>query len=62
MGYDAYSPLATAKVNVLCVPVGLISAERFEEVLQALNRAAIVSLEDLASRPLPTNGNVALQR
>ncbi|KIV77034.1 hypothetical protein PV11_08872 [Exophiala sideris] len=45
MGYDPFDPTAGAKVNVLCVPAGPVTPERFQKFLKSLQDAAIVKLK-----------------
>ncbi|KAI1611937.1 TRAPP II complex [Exophiala viscosa] len=45
MGYNPFDPTAGAKVNVLCVPAGPVTPDRFQKFLKSLQNAAIVKLK-----------------
>jgi len=47
MGFDPFSPVAAAKVNVICVPAGPVTPQRFQEFVRRLQDAAIVKLRDV---------------
>ncbi len=45
MGYNPFDPIAGAKVNVLCVPAGQITPDRFQRFVKLLQRSTVVELE-----------------
>lgn len=47
MGYNPFDPIAGAKVNVLCVPAGQITPDRFQRFVKTLQSSAIVQVEDI---------------
>ncbi|KIW20678.1 hypothetical protein PV08_01255 [Exophiala spinifera] len=47
MGYNPFDPIAGAKVNVLCVPAGQITPDRFQRFVKTLQKSAIIPLEDV---------------
>ncbi|OQV04096.1 hypothetical protein CLAIMM_09039 [Cladophialophora immunda] len=51
MGYHPFLPTAVARVNVLCVPAGPITPDRFQEFLKSLQNAAIVQRKVVDSSP-----------
>ncbi|EXJ62506.1 hypothetical protein A1O7_02944 [Cladophialophora yegresii CBS 114405] len=42
MGYNPFLPIAGARVNVLCIPAGPITPDRFQKFVKALHNAASV--------------------
>ena len=51
MGYSSFSPIAGAKVNVLCIPAGPITPDRFQKFIKALQNAAKVERKVVDSTP-----------
>ncbi|OAL22468.1 hypothetical protein AYO22_07026 [Fonsecaea multimorphosa] len=53
MGYHPFLPTAVARVNVLCVPAGPVTPDRFQEFIKSLQNAATVQRGVLGSSPSP---------
>lgn len=51
MGYNPFLPTAGARINVLCVPAGPITPDRFQKFVKALQRAARVERKAVDSAP-----------
>ncbi|KAJ9603392.1 hypothetical protein H2200_012170 [Cladophialophora chaetospira] len=51
MGYNPFLPIAGAKVNVLCIPAGPITPDRFQKFIKALQSAARVERKAVDSTP-----------
>ncbi|OAP61293.1 hypothetical protein AYL99_03494 [Fonsecaea erecta] len=51
MGYHPFLPTAVARVNVLCVPAGPITPDRFQEFIKSLQNASIIQRRVLDSSP-----------
>lgn len=49
MGYHPYLPIASARVNVLCVPAGPITSDRFQKFVKLLQKSPIVRLKVVES-------------
>jgi hypothetical protein len=45
MGYNPFDPIAGAKVNVLCVPAGPITPDRFQGLVKLVQRSTVVKFE-----------------
>jgi hypothetical protein len=51
MGYNAFQPIAGARVNVLCIPAGPITPERFQKFVKALKNAARIERKAVDATP-----------
>lgn len=51
MGYNPFLPLAGARVNVLCIPAGSITPDRFQKFIKALQDAARIERKAVDSTP-----------
>jgi hypothetical protein len=51
MGYNPFLPTAGARVNILCIPAGPITPDRFQKFIKALQNAAKVERKAVDSTP-----------
>jgi hypothetical protein len=51
MGYNPFLPIAGARVNVLCIPAGPITPDRFQKFVKALQNAARIERKIVDSTP-----------
>ncbi|KAJ9495758.1 hypothetical protein H2202_008801 [Exophiala xenobiotica] len=61
MGYNPFDPIAGAKVNVLCVPAGPITPDRFQGLVKLVQRSTVVKFEHVEpseSAQVRTDGRI----
>ncbi|KIW70877.1 hypothetical protein PV04_03112 [Phialophora macrospora] len=51
MGYNPFLPIAGVRVNVLCIPAGPITPDRFQKFVKALQNAARIERQIVDSTP-----------
>ncbi|KIW76106.1 hypothetical protein Z517_10851 [Fonsecaea pedrosoi CBS 271.37] len=59
MGYHPFLPTAAAQVNVLCIPAGPITPDRFQEFIKSLQNAATVERRVVDSSASPEAANAS---
>jgi len=50
MGYNPFLPTAGARINTVCVPIGQVHPDRFQEFIKILRTASVVKLRVINTR------------